>query len=172
MSSQRIILMRHADAEPESGAGDHARPLSHRGRSEGAQAGRRMAALLRPDLVLASDSARTRATVEQLSACFTPALPHGFTRGLYCAAAEAILEEVRVVTPEVHHLLVVGHNPGIGDLARALAGSGEPAALAALRDGFPTSCFAVLALDVAGWSEIGAPGRLDGLFPSDGRPDP
>ena len=164
--------MRHAKAEAGSGADDHARPLSRRGRAEGAEAGRRLAALLRPDLVLASDSARTRATVEQLAAAFTPALPRRFTRDLYGVAAEAILAEVRATPPEVRCLLVVGHNPGIGDLARRLAGGGDPAALATLRDGFPTSCFAILSLDLAGWSEAGPPGRLDDLFPADERSGP
>ena len=172
MSSHRLILMRHAKAEAAAGAGDHARPLSGRGRHEAAEAGRRLAALLRPDLVLASDSARTRATAEELSRAFAPALPHRFTRELYGVSADAILAEVRATPREVSVLLVIGHNPGIGDLARRLAGAGDPDALARLRDGFPTSCLAILALDLAGWSEAGAPGRLDHLSPAEGRPAP
>ncbi len=172
MSSHRLILMRHAKAEAESGAGDHARPLSRRGRAEAAEAGRRLAALLRPDLVLASDSARTRATVEELSTAFAPALPHKFTRELYGVSADAILAEVRATPPEVSALLVVGHNPGIGDLARRIAGDGAPDALARLRDGFPTSCFAILTLDGAGWSAVGGTGRLEYLFPAEERSGP
>ena len=172
MSPHRLILMRHAKAEAASGAGDHARPLSRRGRAEGVEAGRRLAALLLPDLVLASDSARSRATVEQLSTGFAPTLPQRFTRELYGASADAILAEVRATPPEVLTLLVVGHNPGIGELARRLAGDGDPDALATLGDGFPTSCFAILALDVAVWSEAGAPGRLDVLLPAGERSGP
>ncbi len=166
---RQLILMRHGKAETASGGGDHARPLTPRGRAEAAEAGRRLAAAARPALALVSDSARTRDTFACLAPALDPALPHTFTRALYGATAEAILGEVRAAPDEAAAVLVVGHNPGIGDLARRLAGAGDAAALAALAEGFPTSCFAVIDLDGDRWAEVGAPGRLRFLLPADER---
>ena len=161
--------MRHGKAEASSGGGDHARALSSRGRAEAAEAGRRLAAVAAPGLALVSDSARTRQTFERLAPALDPALPVEITRTLYGAAPEAILAALRAVPDATPAVLVVAHNPGIGDLARRLAGTGDPAALDALAAHFPTSCFAVIDLDGDRWAEVGAPGRLRFLLPSDER---
>ena len=165
---RQLILMRHAKAEPAAGQGDHGRALSRRGQAEALEAGRRIAALARPGAALVSDSARTRQTLD----CAAPALPAGlsrrFTRALYGATADAILAEVRATSPEVACLLVIGHNPGIGDLARRLAADGEAEALERVAAGFPTSCFAVVDLPADSWKEAG-PGRLAFLLPADER---
>lgn len=166
---RQLILMRHGKAEPASGGGDHARPLSPRGRAEAAEAGRRLAAVATPALALVSDSARTRETLDALAPAFAPALPRRSTRAVYAASAETILGEVRSAPDDAAALLVVGHNPGIGDLARRLAGTGDAKALAALSERFPTSCFAVIDLDADRWTDVGAPGRLRFLLPADER---
>ncbi len=166
---RQLILMRHGKAETASGRGDHARPLSPRGRAEAAEAGRRLAAAACPALALVSDSARTRDTFTCVAPALDPAPPHAVTRALYGAAAETILAEVRAVPDRAAAVLVVGHNPGIGELARRLAGVGDAAALDALAEGFPTSCFAVIDLDGDRWADVGAPGRLRFLLPADER---
>ncbi len=164
-----LILMRHGKAEPGSSAGDHGRGLTARGRAEAQEAGRRIAEMARPDAVLLSDSTRTRETLESAAPALPADLPREATRTLYAATAETILDTVRATSDDVACLLVIGHNPGIGDLARRLAGEGAKRDLARLADGFPTSCFAVLEIDAARWSEIGRPGRLAFLLPADER---
>ena len=49
--------------------------------------------------------------------------------------------------------LLIGHNPGIGDLAVMLAGHGDSAARAAMADKFPTAALARLAFD-GPWSAV------------------
>lgn len=168
---RQLILMRHAKAEAAAsgGGGDHDRALSARGRAEAAEAGRRLAALAQPALALISDSARTRQTFEALAPALDPAPSLIVTRALYGATAEAILGEIRGASDEAGVLLVLGHNPGIGDLARRIAGSGDTAAHRALAERFPTSCFAVVDLDADRWADVGAPGRLRFLLPADER---
>ncbi len=61
---RRLILMRHAEAAVETGAGDHARPLTHRGQSEALRAGEALAEVGCPEFALVSDSRRTRQTFE------------------------------------------------------------------------------------------------------------
>lgn len=169
---RQLIIMRHGKAETASGAGDHARPLSPRGRAEAAEAGRRLAGVATPALALVSDSLRTRQTFECLAPALDPAPPATFTRSIYGVTAEAILAAVRSTPDAAGTLLVVGHNPGSGDLARRLAGEGDAAGLAALARGFSTSCFAVIEFDGDRWAEVGAPGRLRFLLPADERAGP
>ena len=166
---RQLILMRHGKAEAGTGQGDHGRALTGRGRAEALEAGRRLAALARPGAVLVSDSTRTRQTIEGAAPALPAGLPCRFTRALYGATPAAILAEVRATPPDVACLLVVGHNPGMGDLARGLAAEGEPEALARLARGFPTSCFAILDLAAEDWAAAGAPGRLRFLLSADER---
>lgn len=166
---RQLILMRHGKAEAESAQGDHARPLSRRGRAEAAEAGRRIAALARPAFALVSDSLRTRQTFDNCITALDPAPPRRVTPALYGATPESILREIGTVADAVSCLLVIGHNPGIGDLARHLADRGPAGDVARLAEGFPTSCFAVISLDAPRWSEAAPPGRLTFLFPADQR---
>ncbi len=115
-----------------------------------------------PDLALVSDARRTRQTFEHVAAAL-PRPPRAvITPALYGASADEILEATSAVGDEVGRLLVVGHNPGIGALARQLAGSGETADLGRLAARFPTACLAVI--DVPDpWSVPAGNGRLTGL---------
>lgn len=166
---RQLILMRHGKAESTSGQGDHARPLSRRGRAEAAEAGRRLAAIARPELALMSDSLRTRQTFDSCATTLDPTPPRRIASALYGATPDAILREIGTVADAVSCLLVIGHNPGIGDLARRLADRGPTDELARLSEGFPTSCFAVISLDAPRWSEAARPGRLTFLLPADQR---
>jgi phosphohistidine phosphatase len=69
---QRLILMRHAEAEPAAGSGrDRDRVLSGRGRKDSAAMARALAGRgMRPDLALVSPAARTRQTWELLHDAF------------------------------------------------------------------------------------------------------
>ncbi len=166
---RRLILMRHSKAEPATDTGDHARALSDRGRNDAVAAGRALAGLVVPDFALVSDSVRTIGTFERVAGGFPSGLPHRSTPRLYGATPEAILQEIATIPGEVRDLLVIGHNPGVGDLARRLAAvdtarlADQPPALAARAARFPTSCFAVLAFDVETWDGLTGPGRLDVL---------
>jgi phosphohistidine phosphatase len=51
-------------------------------------------------------------------------------------------------------LMLVGHNPGMHELALMLAGSGEKAAKRALEDNLPTSGFAVLDFEIDDWTDV------------------
>lgn len=69
---QRLILMRHAEAERAAGSGrDRDRVLSARGRNDAAAMGRALAGRgMRPDLALVSPAARTRQTWDLLHDAF------------------------------------------------------------------------------------------------------
>jgi len=56
--------------------------------------------------------------------------------------------------PDPQRLMLVGHNPGIHELALALAGSGDPAGRNALAGNLPTSGLAVFDFAIDDWSEV------------------
>jgi phosphohistidine phosphatase len=123
---RRLILMRHAKSSwkfPE--LDDHARPLNKRGRRSAPQVA---AALAErgwvPELVVSSDSARTRETWAGMA----PALGEPevvFTERLYHEGLEALIEEAAGWPPEVACVLALGHNPCWEDALAALCGEAE-----------------------------------------------
>jgi phosphohistidine phosphatase len=96
--------------------------------------------------VLCSSAVRTVETLERLGP-----LPAGTSieieEGLYAADADELLARVRRVPSTVTCALLIGHNPGIGDLAEMLAGHGDRTLRAAMAAKFPTAGFAFLAID-------------------------
>jgi phosphohistidine phosphatase len=161
---KRLLLLRHAKAERDSGEGDHGRKLNVRGRSDATRMGAYLHAKgWTPDCVLSSSAARTVETWQSLCAGLPNAPEPELLEALYLAPWKAMLNTIR------HHaddgaktLLVIGHNPGLEELALALAHKpgNEDAreALADMRDKYPTCALSVFDCDIAHWRELAAGG--------------
>jgi phosphohistidine phosphatase len=154
---RRLHLLRHAKSSWEDDTlCDRDRPLAPRGR----RATRRIANWarkhdIRPQLVLCSSAVRARETLQGV----LPGLgePEVWIEvALYAASAETLLERVRTLPDETEEAMLVGHNPGLGDLLLLLAEPGE------LREGaetkVPTGALATLEADVERWVDL-EPGR-------------
>jgi phosphohistidine phosphatase len=163
---RRLLLMRHAKAERSlPGGRDRDRVLAERGRDDAPKVGRY---LVRhnfvPDLALVSDSARTRETWALLAKAFETVPPARFEERIYESSTEAILQAIKDTPPGVKSLLVLGHNPGLQELAVTLAASGDVEARQRLKEEFPTSALAVIVFAQEDWSALHARGgRLDHL---------
>ena len=158
-----ILLLRHAkSAWGQPGLDDHERPLNKRGeRAAEAMAEHIVHNAPRPDLILCSTAVRTRQTLAPLvHRLATPAPPIALEKGLYLASEPELLVRLRAVAEEIRTVLLIGHNEGIGELANALAGDGDPALLALLQEKFPTGTLATLQLDEALWCDL-APGAAE-----------
>jgi phosphohistidine phosphatase len=150
---QRLILLRHAKAEsvPASG-GDFERALTERGRRDAALIGRVLAeAGYLPDLVLVSPARRAAQTWDEVARAFPDARVKD-ARSLYLATSEQIADLVDGAGEHVGALMIVGHNPGLHELALSLAtaASATPAADAVLTQAFPTAAAAVFDVDSGG----------------------
>jgi phosphohistidine phosphatase len=159
---RRLLLLRHAKAE-RSGGRDQDRVLAERGRSDAVALG---AYLARhgsiPDRALVSTATRTRQTWALLAAAFGGALPVTFDVRLYEALPLAILQAVTETAPEAATLLVVGHNPGMAELAGMLVASGDVETRERLGRGFPTSALATISFAAESWAGVHAQGgRLE-----------
>jgi len=154
---RRLLLLRHAKSSwDDASLPDHDRPLATRGH----EAADRMAGYLRSnapgvDLVLCSSALRTTETLQHVGRAFGNA-ETVVEDGLYGASDEELLQRLRAVPNDMDGVAVIGHNPGVQDLATALAGGGDD--LDRIRTKFPTGALAVLEFDGAwaGLSERGA----------------
>ena len=111
-------------------------------------------AAVNPALVLCSSARRTLETLEALRPALGEAVEVSIEPGLYGADSSEILERVRAVDAQVPEILVIGHNPGLHDLAIELSGEGDADLLNQLRTKFPTGALATFDLDVS-WADLG-----------------
>ncbi|WP_264713040.1 SixA phosphatase family protein [Limobrevibacterium gyesilva] len=157
--------MRHAKSSwDDPKLSDHARPLNARGRKAAAAMRHAMRDLgLAPDIVLVSSARRTLQTLEALEPWEDTPLIEPMD-SLYLATAPQMLVVLRRVAETARSVLLVGHNPGLHELAMTLVG---PHAMTQANDltrhlakGYPTGALAEFA--VAGpWSGLSeGSGRL------------
>ena len=149
----RLILMRHAVAEPRAASGsDKDRVLSPTGRADAAAMGRLLAGRgVRPDLALVSAAARTRETWEQVQEAFGD-VEVRVLETLYDAPSDLIRRLVEAEEETAGCLMVVAHNPGVHLLAVEYLSesAASPALLDRMSGGFPPGSAAVFQVDVAG----------------------
>jgi phosphohistidine phosphatase len=159
-----LSLLRHAKSSWDTpGLDDFDRPLARRGE----EAAPRMGAFMKkhkiaPELILCSTAVRTRQTLDLVlpHLAGTPAV--AYEDGLYLAAAGTLLARVRKIDAGITHAMLVGHDPGLHELAMDLAATGDAEALAALARKFPTAGLAVIGFKASAWSKIGSgKGRLE-----------
>ena len=109
---------------------------------------------IRPELVLCSSAQRTRETLALLDPALSADVSVEIEDDLYGADASDLIDRLRRVDPEVDSAMVIGHNPGLEDLAIELAGGGDADALAQLHAKFPTAALATLDLGTGGWAGL------------------
>jgi len=147
--------MRHAKSSwDEPDVADHDRPLAPRGRKAATALRDHLRELTeRPELVLCSSSVRTVETLERIRKALPAETTIRIEDDLYGADAEELLARVRRLPASVTSALLIGHNPGVGELAAMLAGHGDREMRTALATKFPTAALARLAFDQA-WSVV------------------
>jgi len=154
-----LTLLRHAKSSwDEPRLADVDRPLAPRGRKAAPLMGRHMRDIgLAPDLVLCSAAVRTRETLALvLPELGMPGLPVVYDATIYEAEAATLLARLERVADSVQHLLVIGHNPGLQELALLLVGKSLGLEHRMLAEKLPTGGLVVLALDIEAWSRIAA----------------
>ena len=144
---RHLMILRHAKSSwADEGIRDHARPLNKRGRHAADAMGRFMADRdLLPDLVLSSDSARTRETVALWSKAADWNGPTDFRSELYLASTAELMDAARSSPETANRIMLVAHNPGIEELVSRAAG--RPIDM-------PTATLAVFELQEPSWSGL------------------
>lgn len=152
---RRLLLLRHAkSAWNQPGLSDIDRPLNQRGTAIAPLVGAYMKDEgLLPDYALVSTAKRTRQTWQLLSSVWGE-VRHGFDERLYETYAKAILAIIKANPAQLSSLLIVGHNPGLQELAVILARQEKSKTLRSLTDHFPTTALCVLDFEVDEWEDI------------------
>ena len=160
---RRLLILRHAKAVAPSNEDDFARVLTERGREDARKLGAWLAEQrLSPDHALYSGAARTRETFAIVAARPPEPFEAEEQNALYEASRFLIMGLLRALPAHAETPLVVGHNPGMADIARLLAGEGGALDRLRLASKFPTCALAVIAFDRPDWSDLSAGvGRLE-----------
>jgi phosphohistidine phosphatase len=165
-----LHLLRHAKSSwADAGLDDHDRPLAPRGEKAARRIGEYLATTPHPpELVLCSSARRTTMTLAGIAPALPAEVETSIEDVLYGASSGELLERVRRVSDDVAVVMLIGHNPGVEDLAQLLVGSGDASLRARLATKYPTGALATISFSGA-WAALG-PGRatLDGfVVPSD-----
>ena len=149
-----LYLLRHAKSSwKDPGLDDLDRPLNKRGR----ETAKTMAAHLRRakitfDLVLCSTAVRAKQTLEPIAKAIKPPRVV-FESRIYGVAQPELLKDLRGLPETVECALMIGHNPGLHDLALALADTKSCNRLPPAEGKFPTGAMAAFCFDGA-WQEL------------------
>ena len=156
---KRLYLLRHAKSSwDDPTRADHDRPLAPRGRPAAKVMAKHLGRKgIAPELVLCSPSRRTRQTLTRIAQGLGKNADARIEAELYAASAAVLLEVLHEVPDEVESVMLIGHNPGIQDLALSLARPGSKSAR--VRSKFPTAALATLELNGT-WREL-APGSAE-----------
>jgi phosphohistidine phosphatase len=157
---RRLLLLRHAKTENDAPSGrDQDRRLDNRGRLDATEIGGWIGRHPPfPDAVLVSPAVRAHQTWEIAWEAMQDRVPQPrveFLEELYGADPAQLLETVHAaVATDPKTLMLVGHNPGMHELALMLAGSGDAGGRKALGDNLPTSGLAIFDFEVDDWSDV------------------
>jgi len=144
-----LTLVRHAKSSwNHPRLTDFERPLNKRGRRDAPRMGCRLAAQhLRPQIIVSSPAVRALTTAEVI------ALELGYQaeqiipdNRIYHAYSGQLLDVIRDFDTSLHHLMLVGHNPGLTDLVDRLAHAGI--------SNIPTCGIVVLGFSVDRWRDV------------------
>jgi phosphohistidine phosphatase len=151
----RLMLLRHAKSDwSVAGQRDADRALNGRGRRAASRIGRFLADNgLGPDAAVVSTARRARETWDLVAREIDGPVPR-FDPRLYEASPDAILAVIRETPVSARALLVVGHNPGLQQLALALIGAGKREDRLRIAEKFPTAGLAVIDFDVPDWQAV------------------
>lgn len=142
---KRLSILRHAKAEPLASSGsDFDRPLARRGHDQIAEFCRWAGADFAPDATFVSTAARTAETFERLQQGLGRKLPGRQVGALYLAEVEDLLAAARE-GGDANEVLLIGHNPGLEDLAARLTGKNRE---------LPTCGFLRIDLPIDDWSRL------------------
>jgi phosphohistidine phosphatase len=151
-----LYLLRHGQAPRlPTTADDFQRALDETGERQAAAVGLRLAAAeARPELIISSPAERTRQTAGIVAKALSyPEKQIRYAREIYAADVWLLTNLAKENPTSLNSLLLVGHNPVLGDFGEWL--TGEPI------DFLPTCGLLAITFDMADWSKIGrGKGRL------------
>lgn len=138
MKNLKLVLYRHAKTEDQSALGDDmSRALTRRGKNDAHIMAQRLAMVFKPQLILVSPAVRTMQTYEILIQTngWEP-IPVKKEPELYMPSLETLLQCIFSLPPNLHSVLILGHNFALTDAINLLTNT--------RLDNLPTAGFALI----------------------------
>jgi phosphohistidine phosphatase len=150
-----LHLLRHAKSSWKQDVKDHQRRLNRRGREAAGRVGRHFPGTAgQLDLVLCSSARRARETMDLFLAEFMIRPRSKVEDELYAASQEKLISRLRRLPEDEVNVLLVGHNPGLHELAIALADTSSAGFRTLASGKFPTAARASFRISDC-WSALG-----------------
>jgi len=146
---KRLYLARHAKSSWEHPElNDFERPLNRRGLRAAPRMGKYLAGLdVSPDIIVTSPARRARETADALAhAIGMPVADSREDSRIYTASALMLLKVMRSWDEAWNSVLMIGHNPGIAEVAVMLTGRTV--------GHVPTCAVMELDMDVTSWRDV------------------
>lgn len=160
---RKLTLLRHAKSSwTDPAVADFDRPLAPRGRKAAVKMGLFLAERdLEPDFILCSPAKRTRETLAKITPFLTREYDIRLERSIYSAGSGGgIISYLKSAPLTSQHVLVIGHNPTMQQLALDLATPEPDSRYADIERKFPTAALAHIEFDIADWKQLKSRGRL------------
>lgn len=151
---KKLFLIRHTQALHAENVTDKERKLSPDGEAESKALGRAMKVRhYQPDFILCSPATRTISTLDGLMETIEPARADYPTK-LYNASRGDLLHFIQNIDDKVNNLMIVGHNPGIYELATALVLEDPETPLNRLTADYKPGTLSVFECNIESWATI------------------
>lgn len=147
---KQLIILRHSKTEKINPAGDEARELTKPGRRWATEAGREiLQAAGMPDLLVTSNAIRALQTGDLAAEAMKFGGERHVRPEVYGATENQLIEVIQSFSEEFSQIVLVGHNPGLEDLANSFRG--EKAS-----EHLPTAGWMVVELGSEKWKDATA----------------
>jgi phosphohistidine phosphatase len=145
-----LIILRHSKTEPENPAGDQARELTKPGRRWATEAGREIfEANGMPDLLVTSNAIRALQTGDLAAEAMQFNGERRVVPDVYGATENELVQVIQKFPDDFSKVVLVGHNPGLEELANSFRGSKAT-------DHLPTAGWMVVDLSATKWADMKA----------------
>jgi phosphohistidine phosphatase len=154
---KRLYILRHAKAGQTNKniLSDHDRPLTEKGIKQCLYIGEYLKnSQAEIDVILSSTSKRTEETVENTLNTLGKNISVQYIRKLYLGEERDILNEINLISDNYKTTMIVGHNPGLHQVAFLLSGGGDTTTLHNLSSNYPPGSLAIIDFPVDSWSDI------------------
>lgn len=150
-----LTLLRHAKSGWENPAlRDFDRAVNAKGKRAAALIGTHLRSIDATfDHVVASPAVRVRETLAEVERGYGRSFAPVWERRIYLASAVTLLDIAREAPPGAKRVLLVGHNPGLEDLAMLLAPDSDAPLHVALAAKYPTATIAEVTF-AGEWAEL------------------
>ena len=142
-----LLVLRHAKSSWDNAyVSDHDRPLNKRGKADAPRMGQLIRnEQLTPDLIISSTAKRADTTAQEIAHSSGYEHEVSTTQRFYLADAKTYVDALQTADNRHDIIMVVGHNPGMGELVEMLTDRYEA---------MPTCALAQITLPIDHWREL------------------